>query len=423
MAEANVVWPPPDEEVEQCLDAFPTEASPGGDSAPRAPSVALEAILRAKLHRPQIVAPAERHFSLTAAQKPTISVPVAFLPARKRRARVAGILGVAAAVTLLIFTVPTTPEVATLVVRSEPAGAMVMVDGVVQGRTPIEAELAPGEYLVELRRGEQTWRTPVAVRAGVQVVNYFALGEATMTPAASRASSASSSRALSVPTRASSEARASTPPSASLEGAARDTRPASRRAHGWLAVSPDSRVTLLADGELLDLIAAGERRQFSLTPGDHELEIVYESGARETRTLEIAAGRVARLDIDPRGRAGISTPGDVAAGPEPADEFGDDEPDAPIEPPRPRDQSLPPLSAAPFPVPENARAVVELQIDARGRVAGATLQQSINSFYDKHLLGALQHWRYEPAQRGGQAVASTDVVEIAPGPSRWSITR
>ncbi|MGH9160839.1 MAG: TonB family protein [Vicinamibacteraceae bacterium] len=468
--QANVVWPPPDDEVDRVIGVgradepgesplpgrgpgdqprpapdpaespaaagdgppepafdFNSEAGGSADAASDEPpgssaaALSLEAISRSTPGGAETTAHAERHFSLNAAPKPTISVPLAFPPSGERRGRRAGIVGVVAAAAILLFTLP--PDVATLLVQSEPAGATVSVNGVGQGETPFEVQLAPGEYVIELRYGGRTWRKPVALRAGVQVVNYFALGDESAPTTAMRPPDARS--AADSPLTATRVAKASNTETrpATVRVMAREERPAPRVAgdnrRGWLVVAPSRRLTLLADGELLDLVAAGEKRRFSLAAGDHELELVYVSGLRETRQVRIDAGGVARLQADSPGRAVISTDdGDASS-----DAVDAQSSDASTAPPRPRDQSLPPLRMAPFPVPENARAVVELQIDEQGRVARATFQRSINNFYDQRLLGAVQNWRYEPALRNGQAVASTDVVEIEPGATEWSIRR
>lgn len=481
--QANVVWPPPDDEVDRVIGvgragepgdpSFPgdsgeqprptaappgrtatpitpaggrpealfdfeeesalpsaADASPDDPAEPDASALALEAVARSNAGSAEIATQAERHFSLSASPKPTISLPLVFPASDKRRRRHAGIVGIAAAVALLLFTLPGAPDVATLVVQSDPAGATVIVNGVDRGKTPYEAQLAPGDYVIELRRGERIWRRPVELRAGVQVVNYFALADERRPAMASRSPKARPAANSAAPARTAEADNAETPPirPTTVRAVAREEQVAPRvardRRGGWLVVAPARQLTLLADGELLDLVAAGEQRRFALPAGNHELVLVYESGVRETRQVRIDAGGVSRLQADSPGRAVISTEddaGDASASAGSVDAQSSDA--SATEPPRPRDQSLPPFSAAPFPVPENARAIVELQIDEHGHVARARFQRSINHFYDQRLLGALQNWRYEPALLNGQAVASTDVVEIEPGPTQWSIRR
>ncbi|MPZ20743.1 MAG: PEGA domain-containing protein, partial [Luteitalea sp.] len=278
--QANVVWPPPDDEVARVLgegqpgdpslaglpgkrpqptapqpgpaanpvtaggshseEPFDSEEETARPSAadvsvhepaePSASALALDAPSRSNAGGAAIVTQAERHFSLSAIAKPTISLPVAFSASVKRRGRRVGILGVAAAAVLLLFTLPGTSDVATLVVQSEPAGAMVMVNGVGRGETPYEVQVAPGEYVIELRRGERTWRRPVALRAGVHVVNYFALGDQTAPTTASRASHTRPSADSLEPVRVAKANDAATSPTrpTTVRAVAREDRPAPR---------------------------------------------------------------------------------------------------------------------------------------------------------------------------------------------------
>ena len=52
----------------------------------------------------------------------------------------------------------------------------------------------------------------------------------------------------------------------------------------------------------------------------------------------------------------------------------------------------------------NLRAVVELEIDARGDVVSAEVLQSTHPQYDAVLAKAALAWKYEPARRNGQPV-------------------
>lgn len=84
-------------------------------------------------------------------------------------------------------------EVARFDVRSQPAGAQVMVDGVVLGRTPLTARLRAGHRHLQLRLAG---RTPVgeqlSLKAGDRIHRDYELGLATL---ASRRSSGSTTRA------------------------------------------------------------------------------------------------------------------------------------------------------------------------------------------------------------------------------------
>jgi TonB family protein len=58
------------------------------------------------------------------------------------------------------------------------------------------------------------------------------------------------------------------------------------------------------------------------------------------------------------------------------------------------------------------RGIVEVAIDELGNVAGASIIESIHPLYDQVLLRATRDWKYQPARRGGQPVASRRRVEV-----------
>jgi tetratricopeptide (TPR) repeat protein len=56
--------------------------------------------------------------------------------------------------------------------------------------------------------------------------------------------------------------------------------------------------------------------------------------------------------------------------------------------------------------------VLEVLIDETGAVSSATMAQRINIIYDQVLLNAAKHWRYRPAQRGGQPVKYRKSINV-----------
>jgi TonB family protein len=56
--------------------------------------------------------------------------------------------------------------------------------------------------------------------------------------------------------------------------------------------------------------------------------------------------------------------------------------------------------------------IVAVDIDAAGKVTGATLRQSSHPLYDRMVLQAARQWRYEPATLDGVPVPSSRVVTI-----------
>jgi TonB family protein len=65
-----------------------------------------------------------------------------------------------------------------------------------------------------------------------------------------------------------------------------------------------------------------------------------------------------------------------------------------------------------------ARLVLVVQIDAAGRVTGATVKESAHPRYDRLVQVATREWRYTPATLNGLAIASEQVVTIQPEPRR-----
>ena len=76
-------------------------------------------------------------------------------------------------------------------------------------------------------------------------------------------------------------------------------------------------------------------------------------------------------------------------------------------------QDLPPL---PFSLAASGkqeyRGVIEVQIDATGKVVDVRIVQRVHALYDALLLQAAREWRYEPPRVNGKPTASRKRVEI-----------
>jgi TonB family protein len=76
-------------------------------------------------------------------------------------------------------------------------------------------------------------------------------------------------------------------------------------------------------------------------------------------------------------------------------------------------QDLPPL---PFALAaggkQEYRGIIEVQIDATGKVSDAKMVQSVHALYDPLLLQAARQWLYEPPRSGGNPTASRKRVEV-----------
>ena len=70
------------------------------------------------------------------------------------------------------------PATGTLAVVTDPPGAQVTVDGVLQGVTPMSLALRPGSHTVELQAGNELRSIPVTIAAGTQASQYVELSKA-----------------------------------------------------------------------------------------------------------------------------------------------------------------------------------------------------------------------------------------------------
>jgi hypothetical protein len=79
--------------------------------------------------------------------------------------------------------------------------------------------------------------------------------------------------------------------------------------------------------------------------------------------------------------------------------------DTDVTPPADLDRRLPPWNppnrAVALPL---SRGILDLLIDAHGRVLSAQLRAPISPFYDDALLAAARTWKFRPATRDGQPV-------------------
>lgn len=174
------------------------------------------------------------------------------------------------------------PALATLSVQSNPAGVPVFVDGIERGVTPARLTLAPGSHILELRRGVPRV-IPVTLTAGADVSQYLEFVE---TPAAPDISASQLE-----PTAAPVAAAPAVPTGAPLAG--------------WVSAKLPFTVEIREKGNLL---GTTDTDRLMLASGPHQLEFVNESlGYRETRTVQVIAGRVATVPLAiPKGTVNLN---------------------------------------------------------------------------------------------------------------------
>jgi hypothetical protein len=155
------------------------------------------------------------------------------------------------------------PELGSLRVESQPAGAKVLVDGVDKGAAPLTvADLTPGDHEVVLQSGETSARHVVSVQAG-------------------------GTASLVVPL-------ASAP-------AAAGTGPVS----GWLSVKAPFSIEIREEGRV---IGTTDADRIMMAAGRHEVQLVSETlGYRVTRVVNVQPGKVASLTAElPNGTVNLN---------------------------------------------------------------------------------------------------------------------
>lgn len=150
-------------------------------------------------------------------------------------------------------------QVGQIQIRTEPAGAQVIVDGVPRGRSPLLVEgIAPGEHLVLLASSFGTVKQTVTVAAATTA-------------------------SLVVPLTANESAPVS----------------------GWVSVTAPVDVQIFEHKQLL---GTSQSDRIMVSAGRHDLEIVNEPlGYRSVKTVQVPAGKVMPITIDwPKGTIAVN---------------------------------------------------------------------------------------------------------------------
>ena len=217
-----------------------------------------------------------------------------------------------------------TPSVApgTLSITTAPIGIPVMIDGLRRGVTPIGVELPPGDHLVELITERGRRQFPVTIKPGAQVSQVLELSASAPPPSSGDLQIRTEPAAASVtvdgryigrsPVRVGDLA-----PGAHTVVLSHDSGTVTERviiepgrtasllvplgdraeatAAGWITVTAPADVQVFEGARLL-----GNNRidRIMLPVGRHDLEFVNETfGYRERRTVQVASGRVAAIQV------------------------------------------------------------------------------------------------------------------------------
>jgi hypothetical protein len=204
-------------------------------------------------------------------------------------------------------------------VESNPSGIEVWVNGVERGRTPVTLSLEPGAHILELRGRGVPRVLPITVTPGARSSHYFELPEMQIVGALQVHSDPPGARVLvdgtlhgvAPLTIQGLEAGAHTVLLQSDLGSVRQEvtiepgmtaslvvplKAAAVPATGWIALEAPIELQVFEEGRLLGTSAAD---RISVRAGRRELEIVNEAiGYRASRTVQVAAGRVATVAVE-----------------------------------------------------------------------------------------------------------------------------
>jgi hypothetical protein len=216
---------------------------------------------------------------------------------------------------------PAAESLGTLSVQTNPAGAMVVVDGQQRGMTPLSLQLKPGRHVVELVTEGDVRTIPVTITAGGQVSQFIeipraasALGELQIRTEPAGAQVSVDGRVLG---RSPLTAEGLTPGQhtvvlenelgqvtqrVTIEAGTTAslvvpmTTPRNAPVSGWIAVSAPVDVQLYEHQRLL---GSSQTDRIMVPVGRHDLEVVNEAlGYRATKTVNVAPGQTATLRLD-----------------------------------------------------------------------------------------------------------------------------
>ena len=215
----------------------------------------------------------------------------------------------------------------TVAVSTNPPGAQVVLDGALQGASPMTLTVAPGKHTLELRGAGEPRTMSIDVAAGAQLSQYIELTKASLTAGSLQVRTEPAGADVSVdgvPRGVSPIIVADLSPgehivalksengttrqtvtieagaTASLVANLAATASSSAASGGWISVTTPKTVQLFEDGRLL---GSSDSERLMVPAGNHQLEIVNEAlGYRSTRAVQVTAGKVSAVRIEfPKG--------------------------------------------------------------------------------------------------------------------------
>jgi serine/threonine protein kinase len=215
----------------------------------------------------------------------------------------------------------TVPATGTLTVTTDPPGAQVTVDGVLQGVSPINLTLQAGAHAVELRAGAESRSIPVTITAGAQASQYIELAKVTVAtgqlqvrtePAGAQVTVDGLPRGRSPLTVGDLQPGAHSVVLENEAGSVKQdvtvdagataslvvpmTVPQNAPVSGWITLLAPVTMQLYENGRLL---GTSESERIMVSAGRHEIEVTNQPLAyRAIYTVQVTPGKVAPLKID-----------------------------------------------------------------------------------------------------------------------------
>jgi hypothetical protein len=186
------------------------------------------------------------------------------------------------------------------IINSNPAGALVFIDGVARGATPLDLQLPSGVHTVQLQNGTSIRTLPLEVQASQLTSHYIELPVAAAPPVsrreATRPAQPPAARAE-VPSRPTpSQPRGGGPPRTLPASSAQPSQapPAAVSTEGWASISVPFPAQVTQNGRTIGTTGG----PLALPAGVHTLELTNATFEfRTTLTVAIAPGETTRLSV------------------------------------------------------------------------------------------------------------------------------
>jgi hypothetical protein len=209
----------------------------------------------------------------------------------------------------------------TLVITTNPSGAQVLVDGRARGVTPLTLTLAAGSHRLERRSGGGSRAMPITITAGTQATQYIELPQAPpgfgqlqvrTEPPGAKVSVDGAAKGTSPTTVAQLTPGDHTVVLESELGSIKQTvtieaggtaqllvpmtAPEGAPVSGWISVMSPVELNLFESDRLL---GTSRSDRIMVSAGRHDIDLVNDTyGYRATRSVQVAAGKVATLNAE-----------------------------------------------------------------------------------------------------------------------------